>query len=63
MIPIGHLVVLNDAEHDRYQVLRVEARLTRRLYLVARVCPNHEVESNDLSGRRYWICRTHEARL
>jgi hypothetical protein len=38
---IGHFIVINDADHDRFQVCRVVEKLTKQLYLVASVCADH----------------------
>lgn len=34
-------VVVSDHDHDRYQLCKVVSALTKRLYLVDIVCPDH----------------------
>jgi hypothetical protein len=41
MIPSGHYILLNASDWGHFQVLRVDSRLTRRLYLATRCCPEH----------------------
>jgi hypothetical protein len=41
VIEAGYYIVVNSPGHEHLHVCRVVNKLTRRLYLVASVCPDH----------------------